>query len=55
MAIARGAGTEILCGHHFEDIDSGAHILIVGEQHHINTVLSIIVHGKAVQAAGNVI
>jgi len=55
MAIARGAGTEILRAHHFEDIDSGAHILIVGIQHHIYTVLSIIVHGKAVQAAGNVI
>jgi len=55
MAIARGAGTEILRAHHFEDIDSTNQILIVGVQHHIYTVLSVIIHGKAVQAAGNVI
>ena len=55
MAIARGAGTEILRAHHFEDIDSTNQILIVGVQHHIYTVLSVIVHTKVIQAAGNVI
>ena len=41
MAIARGAGTEILRCASFEDIDN-AQALIIGEQHHIYTVLSIV-------------
>ena len=55
MAIARGAGTEILRAHHFEDIDSTTQVLIHGVQHHIYTVLSLVVFGKVVQAAGNFI
>jgi len=55
MAIARGAGTEILCGAHFEDIDATTQVLIFGVQHHIYTVLNLIVYGKTVQAAGNFI
>ena len=43
MAIARGAGTEIIRSAYFEDIDSTATKLIVGVQHHIYTVLSLII------------
>ena len=44
MAIARGAGTEIIRAHHFEDLTGAAnHQLIIGVQHHIYTVLSVIV------------
>ena len=53
MAIARGAGTEIIRSAWFEDVDSTATVLIFGEQHHIYTVLSIIVHARVIQAAGN--
>jgi hypothetical protein len=44
MAIARGAGTEIIRSAHFEYIagNTTTHKLIVGVQHHIYTVLSII-------------
>jgi hypothetical protein len=40
MAIARGAGTEIIRTHLFEDADDQQQELIIGEQHHIYTVLS---------------
>ena len=53
MAIARGAGTEIIRSASFEDIDSTAQYLIIGEQHHIYTVLSIVVRKIAHQTAGN--
>ena len=46
MAISRGSGTEIIRSAHFEDID-GATSIIIGEQHHIYTVLSIIVFANA--------
>jgi hypothetical protein len=52
MAIARGAGTEIIRSAHFEDIDGDTSI-IVGEQHHIYTVLSIIVFANAINTAGD--
>ena len=56
MAIARGAGTEIIRTAHFEDIDgSAAHKLIMGEQHHIYTVLSVIICCNSLQAAANII
>ena len=55
MAIARGAGTEIIRSIHLEDVDSTTSELIFGVQHHIYTVLSIIIYGKVVQAAGNVV
>ena len=41
MAIARGAGTEIIRSASFEDIDTNNTTLIVGVQHHIYTVLSV--------------
>ena len=45
MAITRGAGTEIIRAHHFEAIEgAGNHDLIFGVQHHIYTVLSVIIH-----------
>ena len=50
MAIARGAGTEIIRAHHFEDMDA-ATVVIVGVQHHIYTVLSIIVCCRALDAS----
>ena len=41
MAIARGAGTEIIRSAWFEDVNDVEQKLIIGEQHHIYTVLSI--------------
>ncbi len=54
MAIARGAGTEIIRCHNFTAVN-GNQKLIIGEQHHIYTVLSIIVYAQAVSASGNFI
>ena len=53
MAIARGAGTEIIRAHHLEDVDDTAAVLIFGVQHHIYTVLSVVIFAHAVNAAGN--
>ena len=53
MAIARGAGTEIIRSVMLDDLDSTTTKLIVGVQHHIYTVLSIIFHAATWQAAGN--
>ena len=53
MAIARGAGTEIIRSIHADDIDSTVTNLIVGVQHHIYTVLSIVFHTATWQASGN--
>ena len=50
MAIARGAGTEILRSINLEDVDSTDRILIFGVQHHIYTVLSIIANATALNA-----
>ena len=43
MAIARGAGTEIIRAHHFTIVNANQK-LIIGEQHHVYTVLSIVVY-----------
>ena len=53
MAIARGAGTEIIRCHHFEALNDTSRTLIYGVQHHIYTVLSVIVFGSSMQAVGN--
>ena len=53
MAIARGAGTEIIRTAMFEAVNETEQKLIVGEQHHIYTVLSITVLCTATQAATN--
>ena len=50
MAIARGAGTEIIRSAHFEDVDSTARAIIFGVQHHIYTVLSVIGFANALNA-----
>ena len=44
MAISRGAGTEIIRSASFEDIANTAQPLIIGVQHHIYTVLSILIN-----------
>jgi enamine deaminase RidA (YjgF/YER057c/UK114 family) len=41
MAIARGAGTEIIRCAMFEEITNTSRSVIIGEQHHIYTVLNI--------------
>ena len=53
MAIARGAGTEIIRTIQLEAVNSTAVPLIVGVQHHIYTVLSVTVIPMGIQAAGN--
>ena len=53
MAIARGPGTEIIRCHNFEDVNDTGIPLIVGVQHHIYTVLSIVVHADVLNAAGD--
>ena len=53
MAIARGAGTKIIRTIHADDIDSTVTNLIVGVQHHIYTVLSIVFHTTAWATANN--
>ena len=55
MAIARGAGTEIIRSHLVEALDDTGTTLIFGVQHHIYTVLSIIVFATAVQTDRNYI
>ena len=50
MAIARGAGTEIIRNAWFHDMDDTEQELIVGVQHHIYTVLSIVIHCRALNA-----
>ena len=47
MAIARGAGTEIIRSASFEAVDDTSQVLIYGVQHHIYTVLSIIARCNA--------
>ena len=53
MAIVRTAGTEIIRSASFEDVDSTRQDLIIGVQHHIYTVLSIIITCTALQAVTN--
>jgi len=54
MAIARSAGTEIIRSATFNDIDGEVSTkLIIGEQHHIYTVLSITIFCQSVDTAGN--
>jgi len=49
MAVPTGSGTETLHSHFFEDVDS-LQTLIYGVQHHIYTVLSVIVYCNALDA-----
>lgn len=49
MAVPTGSNTETLHGHPFRDVDN-LQTLIFGVQHHIYTVLSIIVNATALDA-----
>ena len=53
MAIARGAGTEIIRTHAFSGLNSTYQDLIVGVQHHVYTVLSIVCYANSVDTANN--
>ncbi|SVE45470.1 uncharacterized protein METZ01_LOCUS498324 [marine metagenome] len=53
MAIIRSAGTEIIRSAHFETVTDTTQDLILGVQHHIYTVLSIIIHANGLNAAGD--
>ena len=53
MAIARGAGTEIIRSVHLEIVDATYSDLIVGVQHHIYTVISCVFHSYAVATNRN--
>ena len=45
MAIARGAGTEIIRSAQFHDISNATNTkLIIGEQHHIYTILTVSIY-----------
>ena len=46
MAISRGSGTEIIRCASFEEVGVTARKLIIGVQHHIYTVLTIIIQGR---------
>ena len=50
MALPTGGGTETLKSHWFYDVD-GAQTLIFGVQHHVYTVMSVIICCRAVNAA----
>ena len=52
MAIVRTAGTEIIRCQHFTDVDGSADTkILIGEQHHIYTVLSIIIYAETLGAS----
>ncbi len=52
MAVPTGSGTETLHSHLFEDVDA-AQNLIVGVQHHVYTVLSVIVYANVLNATAD--
>mgnify|MGYP003151347185 CR=1 FL=1 len=52
MAIVRTAGTEIIRSHVFEDVGVDT-ALIVGVQHHIYTVLSIVIYASALNSTSS--
>ena len=49
MAVPTGSGTETLHSHMFADVDA-PQTLIYGVQHHVYTVLSVIIHCNALDA-----
>ena len=53
MAISRGAGTEIIRSHHFEAVNDTVQNMIYGVQHHVYTILSIIVQAQGLNAAND--
>mgnify|MGYP001162306372 FL=1 len=55
MAISRGAGTEIIrtVHYHYDSSNTTVQTLILGEQHHIYTVLSIICYVDYATSSSN--
>jgi hypothetical protein len=53
MAVPTGSGTETIHSHWFEDVDA-TQTLIYGVQHHVYTVLSIIVYCEGLDATTDV-
>jgi hypothetical protein len=53
MALPTGSGTETLHAHHFNNVDA-TQVLISGLQHHVYTVLSIIVYCNVLNATTDV-
>ena len=53
MAVPTGAGTETVHSHLFEEVDN-IQTLIYGAQHHVYTVMSIIVYCEALDATTDV-
>ena len=53
MALPTGSGTETLHAHQFQDVDADQ-TLIFGVQHHVYTVLSIIVYCNALDATTDI-
>jgi len=53
MAIARGAGTEIIRSTLLHNLNNTSEVLIYGVRHHIYTILSIIVKVEAIATTGN--
>jgi hypothetical protein len=53
MAIARGAGTEIIRSIHLSEVDSTARPMIYGVRHHIYTILSCTCYAQALGSAGD--
>ena len=53
MAVPTGAGTETVHSHLFEEVDN-IQTLIYGVQHHVYTVMSIIVYCEALDATTDV-
>ena len=53
MALPTGSGTETIHAHHFNDVDA-TQTLISGLQHHVYTVLSVVVFCNALDATTDV-
>ena len=49
MALPTGSGTETIHAHHFEDVDA-TQTLILGVQHHVYTVMSMIIYCHTLNA-----
>ena len=57
MAIPSGSGTEVLKNIMWEDVTTSADAIFTGVQHHIYTIISIIVtniHSSSVTVTGNI-
>ena len=52
MAVPTGSGTETLHSHFFQDVDADQ-TLIFGVQHHVYTILSIIVYANVLNATAD--